>query len=109
MRDVIGFEGLYAVTSCGKVWSYKNKKFLKNLNHTDGYLVVNLYKNGKHYTKRVHRLVCEAYVENPNNYTEISHLDETRIHNWVNNLAWCSHSQNCNMPLYKERRIKNNM
>lgn len=28
MRDILGFEGLYAVTSCGKVWSYKSKKFL---------------------------------------------------------------------------------
>lgn len=106
MRDVVGFEGLYAVTSCGRVWSYKTNKFLKNLNQSDGYLVVNLHKDGKHYTKRIHRLVCEAYVENPNNYTEVSHLDETRIHNWVSNLVWCSHSQNCNMPLYRKRRTK---
>lgn len=42
MKDIKGYEGLYAITSCGKVWSYKSKKFLKPRKRKDGYLDINL-------------------------------------------------------------------
>lgn len=45
MRDIKGFEGIYAITSCGKVWSYRSKKFIKPY-EWKGYLKVNLYLNG---------------------------------------------------------------
>ena len=57
MKDVVGYEGLYAVTSCGKVYSYKSKKFLKPLKDKDGYLQVNLHKDGEQKTYKIHRLV----------------------------------------------------
>lgn len=44
MKDVVGYEGLYAVTSCGKVYSYKSKKFLKPRKGSCGYLQVSLSK-----------------------------------------------------------------
>ena len=47
MKDIIGYEGLYAVTSCGKVYSYRSKKFLKLQKRKDGYLQVDLRKNGE--------------------------------------------------------------
>ena len=106
MKDIKGYEGLYAVTSCGKVWSYKNKKFLKPRPNHKRYLRVNLYKNGKPQDFYIHRLVAEAYLENPSNYDEVSHLDETKTNNCANNLAWVSHSENCNMPLHLERMSK---
>lgn len=46
MRDIKDYEGLYAVTSCGKVYSYKRKKFLRPFDNGYGYLKVNLYKDG---------------------------------------------------------------
>ena len=46
MKDIKGYEGLYAITSCGKVWSYRSKKFLKPAKHQNGYLKVVLYKDG---------------------------------------------------------------
>ena len=46
MRDIKGYEGLYAITSCGKVWSYRSKKFLKPYDNGFGYLYVNLNKDG---------------------------------------------------------------
>lgn len=47
MRDIKGYEGLYLVTSCGKVWSYRTKKFLKPYNDGFGYWKVDLCKDGK--------------------------------------------------------------
>lgn len=93
MRDVVGFEGLYGITSCGKVWSYKRNKFL----HTyggDDYQMVCLYKEGKSYFDYVHRLVAKAYLPNPNNWPDVNHKDEVKTHNWVNNLEWCTRIYN---------------
>ena len=47
MRDVVGYEGLYAVTSCGRVWSYKRNRFMTPLDAGYGYMVVCLRKDGK--------------------------------------------------------------
>ena len=46
MVDIKGFEGEYAVTSCGKVWSYKSKRFLKSYPNSDGYYYVKLSNDG---------------------------------------------------------------
>lgn len=54
MRDIKGFEGIYAITSCGKVWSYKRKIFLSPRYDKDGYLRVNLRKDNKAYTRFIH-------------------------------------------------------
>ena len=56
MRDVKGYEGLYAVTSCGKVWSYKSDRFLSPCKTKSGYMFVRLCKNGKVKKMFVHRL-----------------------------------------------------
>lgn len=86
MRDIPGYEGLYAITSCGKVWSHRNKKFLKPDINGRGYHRVVLSKNGE--TKRflVHRLVAEAYIPNPNNYDTVDHIDGCPAHNYIKNL-----------------------
>ena len=96
MRDIKGFEGIYAVTSCGRVWSYRKNKFLKPGDNGKGYLFVGLCKNGKRYQILVHRLVSEAYIPNPNNLSEVNHKDEIKSHNWINNLEWCDHKYNIN-------------
>ena len=94
MRDIPGFEGLYAVTSCGKVWSYITKKFLKPELLENGYHRVCLVNGGERHRFRVHTLVARTYLDNPNNYTEVNHLDGNKTNNCVNNLEWCSHSAN---------------
>ena len=107
MRDIKGYEGLYAVTSCGKVWSHRSQKFLKSADNGHGYQVVvfstDKVKN-KHY--RVHRLVAEAYIDNPNGYSEVNHKDGNRSNNNINNLEWVSKVQNCNMPSSKRNHPK---
>ena len=97
MKDVVGFEGRYGVTSCGKVWSYKYKRLLAPQGGED-YQMVGLYKDGKYTYDYVHRLVAKAYIPNPDpeKYTEVNHKDEVRNHNWVNNLEWCTRNYNIN-------------
>ena len=96
MRDVKGYEGLYAVTSCGKVWSYKYKKFLKPRATRIGYLQVGLWKNGKMKNYYAHRLVAEAYLPNPENLPQINHRDENKANNCLQNLEWCDAKYNIN-------------
>ena len=95
MKDVVGYEGLYAVTSCGKVWSYKSKKFLEQSYNNKGYLMVNLYKDGKSKNHLIHRLVAEAYLPNPNNLPQVDHIDGNKMHNYLNNLQWITNKDNC--------------
>lgn len=113
-RPIAGYEGYYEVSNLGRVRSIDRKdarghnwngKILKQ-GHTkkDGYLQVRLTKNGKHRSFRVHRLVATAFVPNPNNLTEVSHLDESRDNNAAYNLVWADHISNCAMPKFRERR-----
>lgn len=104
MKDVKGYEGLYAVTSCGKVWSYKNKMFLKPGVRKKGYLYVNLWKDGGYKTKQIHRLVAEAYIPNPENLPQINHKDENKANNCLQNLEWCDNKYNANYGTRNERR-----
>ena len=95
MKNIKGYEGLYGITSCGKVWSYKNEKFLKPGVCTNGYLFVCLCKDGKVKSYRLHRLVAEAYLPNPGNLPDVDHIDNDKTHNYVNNLQWITHKENC--------------
>lgn len=103
MKDIKGYEGLYAITSCGKVWSYRTKKFLKLQKTHNGYYFVKLSHNGERTYPRVHRLVAEAYLPNDDNLPQVNHKDEIKTHNWINNLEWCTAKDNCN---YGERNTK---
>lgn len=94
MRDIKNYEGLYAVTSCGRVWSYRAKKFLKTRYTKNGYELVDLHKDNNTETFYVHRLVGEAYLPNPNNYAEINHKSERKSENHINNLEYCTRSYN---------------
>ena len=106
MRDVVGYENLYAVTSCGKIWSYQKKKFLKPRNSGKGYLKVDLSKNGVHKQYYIHRLVAEAYIPNIENLPQVNHKDENKANNCVNNLEWCDAKYNMNYGTRPEKTKK---
>ena len=95
MKDIKGYEGLYAVTPEGEVYSYKSKKFLKPKANSKGYLCVKLYRDGQKKTYKVHRLVAEEYIPNPNNLPQVDHINEDKTNNCVNNLQWITNRNNC--------------
>lgn len=104
MKDIRGYEGIYAVTSCGKVWSYRNKCFLKPSVNNDGYYIVNLCVNQKKKNYRISRLVLEAY--NPIEGMEqldANHIDENKAHNYLQNLNWMTHKENVNHGTRNQR------
>lgn len=105
MIDIKGYEGLYAVTSCGKIWSYRKGAFLSPINNGK-YLYVELWKNGKRKRERIHRLVAQAYLPNPNNLPQVNHKDEVKTHNYLGNLEWCDASYNINYGTRNERVAK---
>ena len=91
MKDIPGYEGLYAATSCGKIWSYRRKQFLKGRDNGHGYLKVYL-SNRKCYF--LHRLIAMTYLSNPNNLSDVNHIDGNIHNNALTNLEWTSHHDN---------------
>jgi hypothetical protein len=95
VKEIKGFEGLYSVTTCGKIWSHSSNKFINQSCSTKSkYLYVKLYKNNKGYHRSVHRLVAEAYIDNINNLPEVDHKDDNIYHNYIGNLQWITHKDN---------------
>ena len=85
MKDIKDYEGLYAITEDGRIWSYRSNRFLKPYVRK-GYLRVKLYINGVEKDFSIHRLVAFAYLPNPDNLPEVNHKDENKQNNCVDNL-----------------------
>lgn len=96
MKDIPGYEGLYAATSCGRIWSYRSKIFLKPELLENGYYRVCLCGKDSRKRYRVHTLVAMTYIDNPCGYNEINHLDGIKTNNCIGNLEWCTHKDNIN-------------
>lgn len=85
----------YEVSNYGRIacLSYKNtgKRGIKvQSKGKHGYMMVCLHCNGTQKSLRVHRIVCMAFIPNPNNYPSINHKDEDKTNNCVDNLEWCT-------------------
>lgn len=93
----------YEVSSFGRVRKISTNKLLFLKNHTAGYKQVIIQENNKKYYLYVHRLVAEAFIDNPNDYPYINHKDEDKTNNRVNNLEWCTPKYNANYGTCKER------
>ena len=131
-KDIIGYEGLYQVSNYGRVKSLSKEKIgkhntvyftkeiiLKYGVQTNGYYNVSLYTDGKPITKTIHRLVAQAFIPNPNNYSQVNHKDENKHNNfvWINedgsvdleksNLEWCTAKYNCNYGSRNDKMLDN--
>lgn len=107
-KPVKGFEGKYEVSSLGRVKSLNyNKtgieKMLKPQKDKDGYERIGLFNGTRQVHIYVHRIVAEAFVSNPSNYTEVNHKDENPSNNIAENLEWCNHKYNMHYGTRTER------
>lgn len=130
-KDIKGYENLYKVSNLGRVkslernvvgnrgGSYKiEEKILKCGKECRGYLIVFLCKEGKKKKYKVHRLVAQAFLDNPNNLSQVNHKDEDKTNNmvWLNddgsvdynksNLEWCDNKYNVNYGTRNKRISK---
>ena len=105
--DFLGFER-YAVTSCGKVWSHTSNRFLTNYsneNHHDKYFRVYLSNCDKKVkTVKIHRLVSYAFLEKPFGKNHVNHIDGDIYNNHVDNLEWCTPTENNTHSMEKVRK-----
>ena len=105
IKDIEGYEGLYKITTDGRVYSVRKKNWLLP-SHSHGYMIVNLWKDKKSIPRKVHRLVAEAFIPNPYNKPQVNHLDERRDNNRVENLEWATAEENINWGTRTERETK---
>lgn len=115
-KDIENYEGLYQVSNLGRVRSLdrvvtnyrgsfiKKGEIKAQSNLSKGYKGVCLCKDGKQKTHKVHRLVAQAFLPNPNNLPQVNHKDEDKTNNRVDNLEWCDNEYNINyswsVPIY---------
>lgn len=107
-KDIKEYEGYYKISNLGVVKSLarnvydkdgifqraKKENIKKQNLSTDKYYLVTLSRDGKNKTISVHRLIAQTFIDNPNNYEEVNHIDTNRVNNSIENLEWCTHQQN---------------
>ena len=105
-KAIPNFVGYYEASSMGRIKSverivrsgrgYKtvSSTILKPSLDEWGYEKVSLRKDGKSYSKKVNRLIAQTFIPNPNNYPQVNHIDGIKTNNCVENLEWCTPSQN---------------
>ena len=104
-KDIEDYEGLYKVSNMGRVKSLKfgKERILKAFNNGNGYLQLFLWKDGKKKHYKIHRLVAQAFLENPYNLPEVNHKDENKQNNCADNLEFCDKVYNCNYGTRNQR------
>lgn len=105
-KDVIDYLDLYQVSNLGRIKSMKTGRILKNIRNIEGYLTINLFKDGEGTNLRVHRLVAQAFIPNPENKPEVNHIDENKTNNRVDNLEWVTRGENNTHGTITERTCK---
>lgn len=84
----------YQVSNLGRIKSLRSNKILQNVLGTDEYFKVCLHKDKKQYNKLIHRLVAETFIPNPENKPQVNHKNGNKLDNNINNLEWCTISEN---------------
>lgn len=93
MKQIPDFPN-YTLTDDGRVWSVKNKRFLRPSLNNSGYLGVRIYQNGLGMSISIHRAMALTYIDNPLNKATVNHIDGDKLNNRVDNLEWSTHKEN---------------
>jgi hypothetical protein len=97
-KDILGYEGLYQVSTHGEVKSLSrfNSRTERILTPviSKGYPVITLSKNNIHKIYSIHRLVAECFIPNPENKPEVNHINGIKTDCLCSNLEWCTSSEN---------------
>ena len=107
-KDIDGFKGLYQVSSFGRVKSFQGKepKIMSLSKDKYGYYKCCLHKDTKEYYFKVHRLVAQTFIPNPNKFSQVNHKDEYKTNNYVENLEWCTIDFNLEYGTGRKRSIE---
>lgn len=92
-KEIEGYEGLYAVSTTGRVYSFR-RGIIMSGGLVKGYWQVCLTKNGVQTNFYVHRLVAAAFIPNPDNLPIVNHIDEDKTNNNIENLEWVTYQEN---------------
>jgi hypothetical protein len=92
-QDIKGYEGMYALNKKGDLYVYGYIKKCEDHHTQNGYARVVLTKNKKPVVKMLHRVMAETFLENPNNYRDVHHLDENKLNNDIDNIEWIDHKE----------------
>lgn len=94
VRDVVGYEGLYTIDIFGNVTRVSDGEAVLQSKDNFGYMRVNLFKDKKQKSCKVHRLIAQAFILNPQNKKQVNHIDGIKSHNVVWNLEWSTSKEN---------------
>ncbi len=95
LQPIEGFDD-YFVSARGEFYSqvYGELKKMAPYKVRDGYLRLDLFKNGERITVSPHRIVAQTFISNPENKPEVNHIDGNKSNNCTSNLEWVTHSEN---------------
>lgn len=93
-KPIRGYKGLYSVSTLGRVYSHRSKKFIKPQHNGWGYFRVSLIKDGVAKSKKLHRIVATAFLRKNRKCYEIDHIDHNTSNNAVSNLKYVTHKAN---------------
>lgn len=93
-RDVVGFGEYFQVSNLGNIYSKRSKRLLKLAKSPNGYWIFSTRIDGTNHTFKVHRLVAEAFIPNPESKPLVNHIDGCKTNNMLSNLEWVTASEN---------------
>ena len=114
-KDVKGYEGEYQISNKGRLKSIRYiekysgivEKVMKPGNNGRGYMTTMIGRNGNVKSVKIHRLVAEAFIPNPENLPEVNHIDGNKKNNCVENLEWVTHQGNMVHAYATKLNVKN--
>lgn len=83
----------YAITQSGVIYCLRSEREVKQSSGPDGYKRANLINKDGSKLVSVSRCVAKTYIDNPNNYPEVDHINRNRTDNRVENLRWATDSE----------------